>query len=113
MKDFNVGNPTKENIDFAFKNLIYYINASIELEEYKEYKEQFKKVLLKINNILSIYVNKEDICLIENELLQDIKYDLIDLKVISENLNSFYAEWALQWLEAIMSLKVVKEKEEK
>ena len=28
-ENFNVGNPTKENIDFAFKNLMFYITASI------------------------------------------------------------------------------------
>ena len=26
---FNVGNPTKENIDYAFKNLIFYITRKI------------------------------------------------------------------------------------
>ena len=25
--DFNVGNPTKENIEYAFKNLVYYVQA--------------------------------------------------------------------------------------
>lgn len=29
---FNVGNPTKENIDYAFKNLIFYVNASLQLD---------------------------------------------------------------------------------
>ena len=40
-ENFNVGNPTKENIDFAFKNLIFYITASIQLDIYKEQKFKF------------------------------------------------------------------------
>ena len=31
---FNVGNPTKENIDYAFKNLIFYITASTQIDIY-------------------------------------------------------------------------------
>lgn len=42
-ENFNVGNPTKENIDFAFKNLIFYITASIQLDIYKEQKRILKK----------------------------------------------------------------------
>ena len=41
---FNVGNPTKENIDYAFKNLIFYITASTQIDIYNEQKENFKKV---------------------------------------------------------------------
>ena len=58
-ENFNVGNPTKENIDYAFKNLIFYVTASTQLNVYREKKEDFKKVLTEINKILSIYVNKE------------------------------------------------------
>lgn len=106
--DFNVGNPTKDNIDFAFKNLIYYIDASLELEEYKEFKKQIEDVSKKIKKALSIYVNRNDIILIEDELLQDIRYDLIDLRTETELLDSYYSEWSLQWLEAIISLKKIK-----
>ena len=40
---FNVGNPTKENIDFALKNLIFYVTASTQLDIYKEQKNNFQK----------------------------------------------------------------------
>ena len=59
---FNVGNPTKENIDYAFKNLIFYITASSQIDIYNEQKERFKKVLAEINRILATYVNKVDLC---------------------------------------------------
>ena len=29
---FNVGNPTKENIDFALKNLIFYVTTLTKLD---------------------------------------------------------------------------------
>ena len=32
---FNVGNPTKENIDCAFKNLIFYVTSSTLLDLYR------------------------------------------------------------------------------
>ena len=55
---FNVGNPTKENIDYAFNNLIFYITASTQLDIYKDQKDNFKKVLVDINTILATYVNE-------------------------------------------------------
>lgn len=103
---FNVSKPTKDNIIYAFKNLIFYINASIQLEIYKEYKKKFEKVLNKINNVLAIYINNEKLSLINEEILQDIKFDLIDLDVETKGLNSYYAEWSLLWLESIISLRV-------
>ena len=111
MNDFNVNNLSKDNTDYAFKNLIYYIDASIELKEYKDYKKQFEIVLSKVKKILSIYINENDICKIDDNLLEDIKYDLIDLKVLTESLDSYFTEWSLQWLEAIISLKKVSRKE--
>ena len=71
-ENFNVGNPTKENIDFAFKNLIFYITASIQLDIYKEQKKNFEKVLVEINTILATYVNKESLISINEEKLQNI-----------------------------------------
>lgn len=40
---FDVGNPTKENIDFAFKNLVFYVISSIQLGIYKEQKKSSYK----------------------------------------------------------------------
>ena len=76
---FNVGTPTKENIDYAFKNLIYYVTAPTQLDVYSKQKENFKKVLTEINTILATYVNKESLVFINEEKLQNIKFDLIDL----------------------------------
>ena len=103
---FNVGNPTKENIDYAFKNLIFYINASLQLDIYKEQKEKFEKVLVKINKILAIYVNKENLVSIDEDILQDIKFDLIDLDTETKSLKSYFAEWLLLWLDAVISLRM-------
>lgn len=105
-ENFNVGNPTKENIDYAFKNLIFYVTASTQLDIYIEQKENFKKVSDKINTILATYVNKESLIPINEEKLQDIKYDLIDLDTEIKSLKSYFAEWSLLWLDAIISLRV-------
>jgi len=102
---FNVGNPTKDNTIYAFKNLVFYINASLQLDIYKEYKKQIENILNKINNILAIYINNEKLSLINEEMLQDIKFDLIDLDVATKNLKSYYAEWSLLWIESIISLR--------
>lgn len=104
-ENFNVGNPTKENIDYAFKNLIFYVTASTLLDLYKDKKERFKNVLIEINSILEIYVNKENLASINEEKLQNIKYDLIDLEVETQTLKSYFAEWSLLWLDAIISLR--------
>ena len=106
LNNFNVGNPTKENIDYAFKNLIFYVSASFQLDIYKDQKEAFGKVLAKLNKILAIYVNKETLSFINEETLQDIKFDLIDLDVETKSLKSYFAEWSLLWLEAIISLRM-------
>ena len=88
MVNFNVGNPTKENIDYAFKNLIFYVTAASQLHLYKDYK------------------NNESLICINEEKLQNIKFDLIDLDTETKALKSYFAEWSLQWLEAIMSLRM-------
>lgn len=104
-ENFNVENPTKENIDYAFKNLIFYVTSSTLLDLYKDQKERFKNVLIEINSILEIYVNKENLTSINEEKLQIIKYDLIDLEVETKTLNSYFAEWSLLWVDAIISLR--------
>ncbi len=103
---FNVGNPTRENIDYAFKNLIYYVTASVQLNIYSDQKENFEKVLAEINTILATYVNKESLVFINEEKLQNIKFDLIDLDTETKSLKSYFAEWSLLWLDAIISLRM-------
>lgn len=103
---FNVGNPTRENIDYAFKNLIYYVAASVQLNIYSDQKENFEKVLAEINTILATYVNKESLVFINEEKLQNIKFDLIDLDTETKSLKSYFAEWSLLWLDAIISLRM-------
>lgn len=103
---FNVGNPTKENIDYAFKNLIFYVTASTQLDIYKEEKENFEKVLIEINTILSTYVNEESLVSIDEKKLQNIKFDLIVLDTETKSLKSYFAEWSLLWLDAIISLRM-------
>ena len=106
MENFNVGNPTKENIEYAFKNLIFYVTGATKLDIYKGQKNDFEKVLVEINEILALYLNNETLITIEEQKLQNIKFDLIDLDRETKPLKSYYAEWALQWFEAIMSLRI-------
>ena len=101
---FSVGNPTRENIDYAFKNLIYYVTASTQLDIYKE--QNFEKVLVEINTILATYINKGNLVSIDEEKLQNIKFDLIDLDTETKTLSSYFAEWSLLWLESIISLRM-------
>ena len=105
-KTFNIENPTKENIDYAFKNLIFYVTASTLLDLYKKQKENFQKVLININEILETYVKKENLSSINEEKLQNIKFDLIDLDVETKVLKSYFSEWSLLWLDAIISLRM-------
>ena len=62
-------------------------------------------MLNKLNKVLAIYINKEKLSFINEEILQDIKLDLIDLDIETKNLKSYYAEWSLLWIEAIISLR--------
>ncbi|MDO5556916.1 MAG: hypothetical protein Q4G05_01545 [Clostridia bacterium] len=103
---FNVGNPTKENIDYAFKNLIYYVTVSTQFDIYKEQKENFEKVLAETKIVLSTYVNKGNLVSIDEEKLENIKFDLIDLDTETKSLKSYFAEWSLLWLDAIISLRI-------
>ena len=103
---FNVGNPTRKSIDYAFKNLVFYVTASTKLDIYKEQKENFEKALVEINAILATYVNKESLVSINEEKLQKIKFDLIDLDTETKSLKSYFAEWSLLWLDAIISLRM-------
>ncbi len=105
-ESFNVGNPTKENIDYAFKNLMFYVIASTQLDIYEDKKERFEKVLDDIKEILATYVNKESLIPINEDKLQSIKFDLIDLDAETKSLKSYFAEWSLLWLDSIISLRL-------
>jgi hypothetical protein len=105
---FNVKYHTRDNIDYAFKNLVYYLNVSILYDGYKEYKKDFEKALEKVKNILKIYIEKGNLTSISEEVLQDVEYDILDLKVDTIqklSLYSYYAEWSLLWIDALMSLR--------
>ena len=105
-ESFNVGNPTKDNIYFAFKNLVFYVTASTQLDIYKEHKNDFKKVLVEINSVLSTFVNEESLISISEEKLKNIKFDLIDLDTETKSLKSYFAEMSLLWIDAIISLRI-------
>lgn len=105
-EEFNVGTPTKENIEYAFKNLIFYVTASVDLNLYKIWHKRFENVLKKINKVLSIYINNGNLMSIDEKTLQNIKFDLIDLDTQTKSLKSYFAEWSLLWLDAIISLRI-------
>lgn len=113
-KDFNVGVPSRENIEYAFKNLFFYVNGALCLDIYQKQKKAFEQVEVKLKHILSMYVNGNSLSIIDEETLQDVKFDLIDLDDETKLLKSYYAEWSLMWLEALMSLRIseIKWKEE-
>ena len=103
--NFNVANPTKENIEHAIKNLLFFVTASESIEEYKNYKEEFNKVLIKINSVLQTYFKEGNLKSIKEEALIDIKETLMDLDWETKLLNSYYAERALLWSEAIITIR--------
>ena len=55
---------------------------------------------------MSIYVNKKNLASTDENILQSIKFDLIDLDTETKALNSYFAEWSLLWLDAIISLRI-------
>lgn len=105
-EEFKVSNPTKDSIDQAFKNLIFYVTASASIDIYKNQKERFEDAIVKIRKIIAQYVNEKDLSSISEDMLQEVKFDLIDLDVETKNLESYYAEWSLLWLDAIISLRM-------
>ena len=56
-------------------------------------------------NVFDIYVNSGNLCCIDEDILIDINYELLDLEVETQTLKSYYAEWSHLWLEAIISLR--------
>ena len=92
-------------VDDSFELIksIYRIPDSV----YKKQKENFIKVLNEINEILKSYVNTENLASINEETLQNIKFDLIDLDVETKAVKSYFAEWSLLWLDAIISLRAI------
>ena len=103
--EFNVNVSTKENIEYAFKNLLFYVNSSFYLDEYKEYKELIHKILVKVNSVFDMYVNGDDLLKLTDEDLEDIKLDLIDLDSETKINKSYFIEWSLMWVEAIIALR--------
>lgn len=104
-ENFNVSMPTKENIEYAFKNLLFYLTGSSCLDIYRSNHKKFNQVFTKAKHILKNYVDNNSLIYINEKELEDIKFDLIDLDQETKVLQSYYAEWSLLWLEAIMSLR--------
>jgi len=104
--DFNVNNPTKDNIEYAFKNLLFYLFTSLHLDIYHKYNSMFSKIFDKINVIFGEYILRGNLKDIDENKLQDVKFDLIDVDDLTKNLKSYYAEWTLMWLDAIISLRM-------
>ena len=111
-ESFNVGTPSEENIKYAFNKLIYYLEASSVLDDYKSYKNKFDKLLTEAKKIYSVYDKRKKLSCIEDKKLQSIKFDLIDLADETRLMKSYYAEWSLQWIEAIISLRISEKKAE-
>ena len=63
-------------------------------------------MLAEIISILATYVNKDSLVSINEEKLQNIKFELIDLDTKTKSLKSYFAEWTLLWLDAIISLRM-------
>lgn len=63
--------------------------------------------MVEINSVLATYVNKENLVSIDEVKLQNIKFDLIDLDVETKAVKSYFAEWSLLWLDAIISLRAI------
>ena len=105
--NFNVENPTKENIEHAIKNLLFCVTAAASMDEYKECKELCNNALTKINKVLPIYFNTGSLKNIEIDDLQEIMYDLIDLEVEAQDKKAYYyGEWSLLWIETIIRLRL-------
>lgn len=84
-------------------NFYFFVTASI--KEYKDYKIQFNDALAKINKVLPTYFETGTLKTIKKDDLQDIMYDLLDLEVETQGMYSYYAEWSLLWIEAIITLR--------
>ena len=95
----------QKNIEHAIKNLLFFVTASASTEEYKNYKELFNNVLVKINKALPVYFKTGSLKNIDKDDLQDIMYDLLDLEVETQGMNSYYGEWSLLWIEAIITIR--------
>ena len=83
---------------------------SVTNEEYTE--EDTNKVFVAVLDAIKKGYQGIDLIKIEDiqdlieKKLQDLKYKLIDLDIETKSLKSYFAEWSLQWLEAIISLRV-------
>lgn len=103
--NFNVSNPTKENIEYAFKNLLYYLTAAIYLEIYINEREKLENIYVQIKEIVDKYVNSGSLLEIDYRNLEDIKFELIDIDTETKMLKSYYVEWTLLWFESLISLR--------
>ena len=88
------------------ENILLKENGDVVIIENGILKENFEKVLVEINTILATYINKGNLVSIDEEKLQNIKFDLIDLDTETKTLSSYFAEWSLLWLESIISLRM-------
>jgi len=77
--NFNVKNPTGENIEYVFEKLLFNLMASCVCDEYKDSRKILEKLLQNINSYLYIYVNKRNLREIDYDELFSTHLQLISL----------------------------------
>lgn len=100
MDDFNVNNPTRQNIEYAFSKLLFNLNAAIASVEYKDSNDKYNKMLEYVKKWETVYLKNGDLINVNHEELLDVYDQLAELRCQGQ-----YAERADQWHSCLMLLR--------
>lgn len=98
--DFNVNNPTSQNIEYTFSKLLLSLTEAIATDEYKDSKDKYNKLLQYTKKWQLIYIENGDLLQINHEELLDAYYQLSELRS-----QGSYAERADKWNFCLMLLR--------
>lgn len=96
--DFNVDNPTKENIKYTFNKLLLNLNAAYISSSYSNNK--YKQIIKYVKKWSSIYSKNNSLIQINHKDLLNVYYQLQELRY-----QGYYAKMANRWQWRLMLLR--------
>lgn len=103
---FDSNNPTKENIEYCFSELLLNLYTVIDHKDFFDVKKDYEDILKLVKKWLSIYLMERSLININHEELLDVYYDTEELiqKCIFKK-EDYYAHRVAGWHWNLMVLR--------
>ena len=104
-KNFNINIVNLENIEYAFSQVIFYLECLILDEEYSYLKQDIKKILNYVKKWLKLYIKQRTLVYIEHKELIKVYTNIQELYYKKEVSYLVKIRVIIDWIWAIICLR--------